>query len=144
MSQITLNKNQNGKLKEDNKMSRNDYTKYARENRVETPVSVEESVVETVEPEVVEEIQVTVPEVVEMVEPEIVETSCKMGRVIGCMKLNVRRAPKPRAEVICEINCDTEVEVNEDESTIDFYKICTASGIEGYCVKTYIGMNPDK
>lgn len=127
-------------------MSHNDYTKYARETRVEAPVVEPELEVKPVadtsmEPETVVEID-PVSET-EITEP-ITETTCNIGRVIGCVKLNVRRAPKPRAEVICEINYDTEVEVNEDESTIDFYKICTASGIEGYCVKTYISVNPDK
>lgn len=138
-------------------MSRNDYTKYAKENRTETPViepEVEvEPVVETlvesepvVQPEEITIVNVETPEAEpEVIEPETVEeTSRKMGRVIGCVKLNVRRAPKPRAEVVCEIACDTEVEVDEAESTIDFYKICTASGVEGYCVKTYISVMSDK
>ena len=123
-------------------MSRKDYTKYARENVVENPTSVDESITETVTPEVVEqsnvvETHVNEPEVTD----PIVENPCKIGRVIGCSKLNVRSAPKPRAMVICEISCDTEVKIDEDASTIDFYKICTASGIEGYCVKTYICIN---
>lgn len=129
-------------------MSHNDYTKYARENRVEIPetpvveVPVEEPVaVEApIEEPVVVEAPVEEPEIIEApTEPEV-EPSNKMGRVFGCSRLNIRRAPKPRAEVICEIDCDTEVEIDEAGSTVDFYKIFTASGIEGYCVKTYISV----
>jgi len=40
--------------------------------------------------------------------------------------------------VICTINCHAEVEIDELESTDDFYKICTASGVEGYCMKKFI------
>lgn len=137
-------------------MSRNDYTKYAKEPRTETPVIEREVEVEPVvetpvesepvfQPEEINPIVETPEDEPEIIEPETVEEiSRKFGRVIGCVKLNVRRAPKPRAEVVCEINCDTEVEVDEGESTIDFYKICTASGVEGYCVKTYISVMSDK
>ena len=131
-------------------MSHNDYTKYARENKVVTP---EAPVEVNKEPKIVE-VPVEVIPVVEPIveETQVIETSGvsaesaveparTMGRVIGCTRLNVRRAPKPRAEVICEINCDAEVEIDDDGSTIDFYKICTASGVEGYCVKTYISVS---
>lgn len=141
-------------------MSRNDYTKYARENKVEPAVEKPETPVvepEIIETPVVESEPVVHPEGVFPIpveeipetEPEIQDNqptppAYVMGRVIGCAKLNVRRAPKPRAEVLCEINCDSEVEVIESESTIDFYKICTAAGVEGYCVKTYISIASDK
>ena len=130
-------------------MSRNDYTKYARDNRTETPATEVEVKVETpVEPDVIETpVEPAVEPVIEtIVETEPVveepdaetETVHTMGYVTGCTRLNVRKAPKPRAEVVCEINRDTEVEIDEEQSTVDFYKICTASGVEGYCVKTYI------
>ena len=122
-------------------MSRNDYTKYARENKAEKPEApVVES--ETIETPIMETESVIHPEGVFPIPveevPEVTESPSNLGRVIGCTKLNVRRAPKPRAEVVCEINCGTEVEIDYEASTIDFYKICTASGVEGYCVKTYI------
>ena len=138
-------------------MSHNDYTKYAREPKVETPeapVEVKpEPVIEPAKPEVVDtpvaEVFVTgttIEPVIEEPKPEMPEVEPevkpeqprKMGRVHGCTRLNVRKAPKPRAEVVCEIYANTEVEIDEDNSTVDFYKIFTASGIEGYCVKTYI------
>lgn len=143
-------------------MSNLDYTKYAKisneapvEPAVEAPAeSVTEEIVEpksetTAEP-ISESEVVTKPEpeiaieptpepeaIVEAKEPEIVQTR-KIGRVFGCAKLNVRKAPKPKADIVCEINCHTEVEIDEDESTEDFYKIYTTSGIEGFCMKSYI------
>lgn len=133
-------------------MSHNDYTKYARENRVEpVETEVEGKPIPVVEPAPVVETPVESAPVVEPITVEtpaesepVVEVPRKLGRVFGCSRLNVRRAPKPRAEVICEIDCDSEVEIDEENSTVDFYKICTASGIEGYCVKTYINMNSKK
>ena len=126
-------------------MSHNDYTKYARENKVETPEPPVEPV-ETIEPEIVET-PVVEPVIEISEEPEIepvVEVAREMGRVFGCSRLNVRKSPKPRAEVVCEINCGVEVEIDEANSTVDFYKIFTASGIEGYCVKTYINKISEK
>ena len=131
-------------------MSHNDYTKYAREPKVEAPeapVEVKpEPVIEDAKPEVVEAFAMgmTVDPIVEESKPEMPKPEMsepqphQMGRVHGCTRLNVRKAPKPRAEVVCEIYANTEVEIDEDNSTVDFYKIFTASGIEGYCVKTYI------
>ena len=117
-------------------MSHNDYTKYSKDTKTETPeVEAVATVVETpvsTEP---------------LVEPApVVETKpdYPIGRVFGCARLNVRKTPKPRAEVVCEIACDTEVEIDEQNSTVDFYKIYTASGIEGYCVKTYISKKAKK
>ena len=108
-------------------MAHQDYTKYSDKTEVEDK---EETVTEL---EVVEPAEV-VEEAVE--EPEV--TPSKTGRVFACSRLNVRANPSKGAAVVCEIPCDTEVEIDESCSTDDFYKICTASGIEGYCVKSYI------
>lgn len=111
-------------------MSRNDYTKYSKESKTEAAeVEVVTTVTETPAP-------ATLPiEPTPTVEDKPVR---KTGYVSGCTRLNVRNAPRSNAGIICEIACDTEVEIDEQESTIDFYKICTSSGIEGYCVKSYI------
>jgi len=122
-------------------MSNKDYTKYAKSNdAVEPayevapepiPVIVEQPVVEVTPEPVIE------PEVISEPEPVVARTH-KIGRVVDCVRLNVRKAPKFDADVVCEIPCNTEVEIYEDESEGDFYKIYTASGIEGFCMKSYI------
>ena len=60
------------------------------------------------------------------------------GVVVGCFNLNVRTGPRKDFDVICEIPSDSEVEIDESESFEDFYKICTASGVEGFCMKKFI------
>lgn len=122
-------------------MSNKDYTKYAKVNEavepvVETPVApVVEPVVEAPVAETVK--HVVVPVVEAPAEPEKCD-EVKTGHVFGCAKLNVRKAPESKADIICTIPCQTEVEINVDKSTEDFYKIYTASGVEGFCMKTYI------
>lgn len=69
-------------------------------------------------------------------EPEVK----KVGVVIECMDLNVRKAPERNAEIVCTIPCLTEVVVGEKESTNEFYKIDTASGVSGFCMKKYISI----
>lgn len=59
-----------------------------------------------------------------------------------CHTLNVREEPDKDAAIVCSIQCLTEVMVDENESTDEFYKIYTASGIEGYCMKKYISVHP--
>jgi len=61
-----------------------------------------------------------------------------LGIVTGCEKLNVRKEPSSTAAIICEIENRTEVMIEEVESTEDFYKVCTASGIDGFCMRKFI------
>ena len=62
------------------------------------------------------------------------------GVVTDCVKLNVRKEPSPNAEVVAVIELLSEVAVDMDASSEGFYKICTAAGIEGYCMKKYIAL----
>ena len=115
-----------------------DYTKYAK-TQDEPAIIDAPSFEEVIEPadsaEVVEPIAAVEPAIETAIETA---PAPKIGRVFGCTSLNVRKAPKTNAVVICTINCHAEVEIDELESTDDFYKICTASGIEGYCMKKFI------
>lgn len=62
------------------------------------------------------------------------------GVVTDCMRLNVRSEPSLDGRIVCAIDCLTEVIIYEDESAEDFYKICTVSGIEGFCMKKFIAI----
>lgn len=64
----------------------------------------------------------------------------KIGIVVGCEKLNVRKEADKKSEPLCVINKNEEVKINLTESTTYFYKVQTSSGIEGYCMKEYINV----
>lgn len=98
-------------------MSRKDYTKFSS-NQIKANIELDEILEEPA------------------VEEEQVEQ--KVGTVVGCVKLNVRRKPNPISEVLCEIPNAATVLVDDAESTVEFYKICTSAGIEGYCMKKFI------
>lgn len=62
------------------------------------------------------------------------------GVVTDCTKLRVRREPSVDAEVLAIIDALSEVKVDVDAATDDFYKVCTAAGIEGFCMRKYIAL----
>ena len=94
---------------------------------------------EVVEPIVSEEETCDVVE--ETSEIVCVPNHTKIGKVVNCDKLNVRRNPNTDASIVCIINRLTEVEIDESLSTDTFYKVYLATGVEGYCMKEYISVN---
>ena len=117
-----------------------DYTRYSnREKRTETKLmeEVENKVANTeFETPASEEVLV---EQLSFVEP-VAEP--KKGVVTDCLRLNVRKEPDSEAEIIGQITAATKLVVYENESTDEFYKICTYSGIEGFCMKKFISILP--
>lgn len=65
-----------------------------------------------------------------------------IGIVANCIKLNVREEPRADATIVCEVACQTELMIEEAESTEEFFKVCTAAGIEGFCMKKFIAVQP--
>lgn len=111
-------------------MSKKDYTKYNKQKEVTETVVTETPKVEPI---------VDIPNaqgepVEEPKEPE------QKGVVFNCAQLNVRRKPFPNSEILAVIKKDTEVIVDLKKSKKDFYKVYTAAGIEGFCVKDYINL----
>lgn len=78
------------------------------------------------------------PEPEKVVEPEKKDV---IGVVSDCVKLNVRKQAVANSDVICVIDADTEVIVDEAKSTNDFYRVKSIPGVKpffGYCMKKYI------
>ena len=61
-----------------------------------------------------------------------------IGVVSGCEKLYVRTEPSKDSEPLCIIEKDAELTVDLEKSTSSFFKVKTASGVEGYCMKDFI------
>lgn len=106
--------------------NRRDYTKYSKPEVIQNGAQKVEEVYDW---------QMSVVEESEVVKPVV-------GYVTNCAKLNVRDEPTPHSNVLCTIEQDSEVEIDEAQSTEDYYKICTAAGVEGYCVKYFINIKP--
>lgn len=116
-------------------MSRHDYTKHSKKIQNEVNNVDEELESTSIEPSEEVEIEV-VAESKKETEPET--KAYDLGVVSGCNKLRVRSEPRFGVNVICEIEQGTRVMIDRSESTFDYYKIYTESGIEGFCNKSYI------
>lgn len=80
------------------------------------------------------------PETVANTTPETQEPEKKdpvLGVVADCVKLNVRKSPNPNAEILFVIGKDSDVLIDIDESTADWYKVYVNEQ-EGFCMKKYI------
>ena len=73
--------------------------------------------------------------------PEEVKKNFAAGVVTDCVKLNVRKEASPDAEILATIDFFSEVMVDLDASTDEFYKVFIPAGIEGFCMKKYIALN---
>lgn len=127
-------------------MSKHNYSQYSNKNSNNNertprpnpkPVTLE---VAEVKPVVIHEEPVVTPTPVIMEEtvktvtlPETVE-----GVVVNCGKLNVRENPSVDAEVVCVLDAMSEIEINISKSTKDWFHVCTAIGVEGYCMRKFI------
>lgn len=125
--------------------SKHNYTQYSNNKKHNNVDAIDNVIVGDVmpEPEVNETVTNVVGESLEinMVE-ETVETvtlpETVVGVVAGCSKLNVRVAPNAIADVACTINIATEIKINLAKSTDEWFHVCTAAGIEGYCMRKFV------
>lgn len=125
------------------------YNNYSS-NNVKNNIKAEVEEVKAVLPEnyeVPEEVKPVLPEnyetpepveTVETAEPVIEEPKPVIGIVVGCTKLNVREAANADADPVGTVEAGSEVEIDESKSTEYFYKVCTAAGLEGFCMKKFI------
>lgn len=131
------------------KHNNNRYHNYQNYSNNKTPNTNTATVEEVVEPVIEETVEAVVVEEPVAVAEETVEPTVEVeepvtaiktiyGVVNGCNLLRVRKTPSTDAEVLCEIDVNSKVEVNEEKSTVDFYKVCTEAGIEGFCMKKFI------
>lgn len=88
--------------------------------------------------EIDSEDNIEVTDVTEEIEESISDVNTITGIVIDCKKLRVRNASGLDSDVICEIEAGSIVEIDEVNSTEEFYKVCTETGIDGYCMKKFI------
>lgn len=123
-------------------MSKKDYTKFSKSQHGDRDIANVDSIPEVAYPfpedEVLEEnfSSITQESTNKL---EIVEQKpLVFGKVVNCSKLNIRQCPNLFANVLGCLDKDTEIEIDEDKSTNDFYAICTPAGMEGFCLKKFV------
>ena len=108
-------------------MSKHNYSQYSSKKNSAPAVSDNIATMTPVEIELVHETVETAPI------PETVS-----GVVVNCAKLNVRSEPSLEADVVYVLGAMSEIEIDVSKSTDDWFYICTASGIEGYCMRQFV------
>lgn len=63
-----------------------------------------------------------------------------LGVVTDCLRLNIRSAPAMDAPIITTVTCFTELLVSPEASSDEWYAVCTAAGVEGFCMKKYVAI----
>lgn len=62
------------------------------------------------------------------------------GVVHNCEKLNVRKQPSKDSEIVFVLNEGSEISIDEENSTEEWYSITHVSGVEGFCMKQFVSM----
>lgn len=64
-----------------------------------------------------------------------------LGVVTECALLKVRKTPEVVDDnILDEIPLATEVFIDMEKSTEEFYKVTTAAGLDGFCMKKFINI----
>lgn len=63
-----------------------------------------------------------------------------IGVVTDCLKLNIREKPSKDSRVVTVVTCLDELEIDMSNSNDDWYAICTATGVEGFCMKKFVAV----
>lgn len=82
------------------------------------------------------------PETEVVIDTPVVEEKATVyiGKIRDCDKLNVREEPTVDSKVVCKLDKFSEVQIDKSNSTRDFYKIITSTGVNGYCMKKYMSI----
>lgn len=116
---------------------KHNYTQYSNKNHASNMNEKTEDTPNLKTPEVkmdnVPAVKLVDEQVKTVVLPKTVE-----GMVVGCARLNVRAEANLFSDVICTLNAQSEIEINVEKSDNEWFYICTASGLEGYCMRKYV------
>lgn len=124
-------------------MSKHNYSQYSNKNvnkaTIDTNDTVETTITVPVETlEYTGEVELAESTPVETIKYKEDKTDTVFGKVTNCVKLNVRVAPNPNATVACVLDANSELEIDYNKSTAEWYSVCTAAGIKGYCMRKFI------
>lgn len=67
------------------------------------------------------------------------EQNC-FGVVFNCARLNVRETPEKNGNIITVLKASDELVIDLNKSTEEWYAVCNAVGIEGFCLKKYVDL----
>lgn len=75
----------------------------------------------------------------DVAEETVENISEKIRGIVKCIRLNVRKEPRIEdGNVVGSIKAGEKVTIYPNNSTSLWYKVCTDSGLSGYCLKDRI------
>lgn len=60
------------------------------------------------------------------------------GVVVNCSKLNIREEPNVESDVVCVLDVKSEIVIDVTKSDNEWFKVHTATGVEGYCMRKFV------
>lgn len=72
------------------------------------------------------------------VEETVVAPATVKGIVSDCSRLNIRKKPNAKAEVVTIVAKNSAVTIDTECSTKEWYKVTIAPNTTGYCMKKYV------
>lgn len=132
-------------LKEDIIMENNN-TEELNQN-IEEVTELTETVEENIE--TIEEESKTVEEVTETTELEVIEPNTDesvennevIGKLFGYEKLYIRKEASTESEPEGIVTNKDSLFIDLENSTEEFYKVRTSTGLDGYCMKKFVKMD---
>lgn len=122
-------------------MSNHNYSQYSNKKNnkpnVENPFVEAVKVTEVPEAVIPEKAPVEVKMVEETVETVVLPKTVT-GVVANCVRLNVREKAISNADIICVLDAGTEVKIDTNSDTAEWLRVCTATGIEGFCMRKFV------
>jgi uncharacterized protein YgiM (DUF1202 family) len=73
-------------------------------------------------------------------EKEAAPTFGLTGVAVNCQRLNVRKAPSLKADIAAVITALTEVAVQDENGSGEFYRVALPNGTSGFCMKKFIAL----
>ena len=139
-------------------MSKHNYSQYSNKikndnevNTINTALEIQNGVVAD---DVTENVTVTTLENKTVTDTDVVVTTLEnknttetnsgavsTGMVANCAKLNVRSKPSINGDVVTVLNANDKVIIDVDKSTDEWFKIRTADGVNGYCMRKFVSAN---
>lgn len=58
--------------------------------------------------------------------------------IVDCLRLHILSEPRSDADVVCKVRYLTELEIVKELPHEGYFKVCTATGAEGYCEKCLV------
>lgn len=127
--------------KEETTLSKHNYSKYSSKSskphvdnaELKPIVNPIDETTSYVEPVSIPEVKLAEEAVSTVMLPTMVE-----GVVVDCARLNVRANPTTDADIVCVLDVHSEIEIDVNKSTDEWFYICTAAGMEGYCMRKFV------